>query len=208
MKNALRLSGGVLGWFALALQYVLVLIGPQGADPFTRTINFLSYNTILNNILVAAALTIPVLAPTSALGKFFSRPSVRTAITAYMIIVMAVVFFILRHLQTLSGLDFLCDIILHYVMPVVFFFDWLVFVRKDELLFKSAIVWLIYPIGYMAWSFLHGALTGFYPYPFLNVDEQGVAGVLKFEAGLIAIFLVLGLILVLVGRWIEHLTRP
>src|SRR5688572_20213401 len=175
MGNAFRISAGILGWTGLILQYALVLTGTLGADPITRTINFFSYNTIITNILVALALTLPIIAPQSALGQFFSRPAVRTAITAYVIIVMGVVYFILRHLTKLEGWDLVADVILHYVMPVLFVIDWLFLVSKQTLKVKDTLAWLIYPVVYMVWTFIHGAFSGFYPYPFLNGAELGNA---------------------------------
>ena len=133
MGKAFRMAAGILGWAALALQYALVLTGTLGADSFTRSVNFFSYFTILTNILAALALTLPWLAPQSALGKFFARPSVRTAIAAYIIIVMTIVYFVLRHLTDLQGWDFVADLLLHYVMPVLFVIDWLFLVPKQTL---------------------------------------------------------------------------
>lgn len=203
MGNAFRIAAGILGWAALLLQYALVLTGTLGADSFTRSINFFSFFTILTNILAALALTLPWLAPQSALGEFFSRPTVRTAISAYIIIVMAIVYFILRHLTNLQGWDFVVDLLLHYVMPVLFVIDWLFLVPKQTLKVSDTLGWLAYPVVYLVWTFIHGAYSGFYPYPFLNTSELGIARVLLNEAGLLVIFLVLGLILVSGGRLLD-----
>ena len=194
MAKVFRILGGLLGWFALALQYGLVMagdfnIGAFNTGAFTRTVNFFSYFTILTNILAALALTLPIIAPQSAFGQFFSRPTVRTAITAYIIIVMAVVYFILRHLTNLQGWDLVADVILHYVMPILFVIDWLFFVPKETLKPKDTFGWLTYPIAYLVWIFIHGAYAGFYPYPFLNNSELGIACVLLNEAGLLIVFL-------------------
>jgi hypothetical protein len=203
MGIAFRAAAGILGWMALALQYALVLTGTMGADPFTRSINFFSYFTILINILAALAFTLPWLAPRSALGEFFSRPSVRTAIAAFIIIVMTIVYFVLRHLTDLRGWDFVADFLLHYVMPVLFVIDWLVLVPKQTLKVKDTLGWLAFPIIYLIWTLIHGAFSGFYPYPFLNGAELGNARVLLNEAGLLVIFLVLGFILVSGGRVLD-----
>ena len=194
---------GTLGWMALTLQYALVLTGTLGADSFTRSINFFSYFTILTNILAALALTLPWLAPQSVPGRFFSRPSVRTAIVTYIIIVMTIVYFVLRHLTTLQGWNFVADLLLHYVMPVLFVIDWLFLVPKQALKLKDTIFWLTFPIIYLVWTFIHGAFSGFYPYPFLNGAELGNARVLLNEGGLLVIFLVLGFILVSAGRVLD-----
>ncbi len=197
------MAAGVFGWAALTLQYALVLAGAMGADPLTRSINFFSYFTVLVNIFAALALTLPWLAPHSMLGKFFARPSVRTAIAAYIIIVMTVVYFVLRHLTTLQGWDFVADILLHYVMPVLFVIDWLFLVPKQTLKMKDTIFWLAFPVIYLVWTFIHGAYSGFYPYPFLNGEKLGNARVLLNEAGLLVIFLVLGFVLVSGGRLLD-----
>ncbi len=202
------MAAGILGWAALSLQYVLVLTGTLGAGSFTRSVNFFSYFTILTNILAALALTLPWLAPQSALGKFFSRPSVRTAIAVYIIIVMTIVYFVLRHLTELQGWSFVADVLLHYVMPVLFVIDWLFLVPKRTLMMKDTIFWLAFPVIYLAWSFVHGAYSGFYPYPFLNNAELGIARVLLNEAGLLAMFLVLASILVSGGRLFDRYFEP
>lgn len=208
MAIAFRMAAGILGWAALILQYALVLTGTMGADSFTRSINFFSYFTILVNILAALALTLTWLAPQSAFGKFFARPTVRTAITAYIIIVMTIVYFVLRHLSNLQGWDFVADLLLHYVMPVLFVIDWLFLVPKQTLKLRDTLGWLAFPVIYLVWTFIHGATSGFYPYPFLDTDKLGIARVLLNEAGLLIVFLALGTILVAGGRLLDRRLRP
>jgi len=191
MAIVFRMAAGLLGWFALALQYGLVMAGDFDTDGITRTINFFSYFTILTNILAAMALTLPIITPQSAFGQFFSRPTIRTAITAYIIIVMTIVYFVLRHLTNLQGWDLVADVILHYVIPILFVIDWLFLVPKETLKAKDAAVWLAFPVVYLVWTFIHGAYSSFYPYPFLNVNELGLARVLLNEAGLLIVFLFL-----------------
>lgn len=120
---------------------------------------------------------------------------------------MAVVYFILRHLTNLTGWDLVPDVILHYVMPVLFIIDWLFFVPKESLKAKDGLVWLAFPIVYLVWTFIHGAYYGFYPYPFLNVGELGLTQALLNEAGLLVIFLILGLALVTGGRLFDKRLR-
>jgi hypothetical protein len=208
MEKAFRMAAGTLGWIALVLQYALVLTGTLGAGSFTRSINFFSYFTILTNILAALALTLAWLASQSALGEFLSRPTVRTVIAAYIIIVMTIVYFVLRHLTELQGWDFVADLLLHYVMPVLFVIDWLFLVPKQMLKMKDSFRWLAFPIIYLVWAFIHGTYSGFYPYPFLNGAELGNARVLLNEAGLLMIFLVLGFVLVSGGRLLDKLLKP
>ncbi|CAN0374417.1 unnamed protein product, partial [Phaeothamnion confervicola] len=118
-----------------------------------------------------------------------------------------IVYFVLRHLTNLQGWDFVADLLLHYVMPALFVIDWLFLVPKQTLKVSDSLGWLAFPVIYLVWTFIHGAYSGFYPYPFLNTSVLGIAGVLLNEAGLLVIFLVLGFILVTGGRLLDKRGR-
>jgi hypothetical protein len=203
MKSAFRLAAGILGFAALVLQYVMVLMGDIGAGPISRTINFFSFFTVLTNVLVVLAFLAPIAWPQTGLGTFFARPGVRTAIASYIIIVNAVVFFILRHLTNLQGLDFLTDLLLHYIMPALFVLDWVFLVPKETLKISHVAWWLVFPVIYLGWTFIHGAASGFFPYPFLNTTELGLVRVLINESLLLEVFLVLGFLLVTGGKMLR-----
>ena len=55
-------------------------------------------------------------------------------------------------------------------------------------------------MGYAGFSLLHAAVTGFYPYPVLEVTQLGYERVLLNMGVLTAAFAVLGLILVGIDR--------
>ena len=74
---------------------MLLRIDPELGDLIAGAIRLLSYFTILSNILVALAMTLPWAAPDSRLGRFFLEPSVRTAILVYIIIVAAIYHYLL-----------------------------------------------------------------------------------------------------------------
>ena len=66
----------------------------------------------------------------------------------------------------------------HCIAPALYLFDWLLFVPKGMLSSKSVPWWLLYPFGYAVYSLLHGAVTGFYPYHFLEATQLGYDRVL------------------------------
>ena len=113
---------------------------------------------------------------------------------------MTIVYFVLRHLTNLTGWDLVADVILHYVMPILLVIDWLFLVSKETLKTTDTFSWLAYPIVYLIWTYIHGAYSSYYPYPFLNNSEPGIARVLLNEAGLLIVFLILGFVLVTGGR--------
>jgi len=73
-------------------------------------------------------------------------------------------------------------------------------VPKGTLNFRSVFAWLVFPIAYGAWSLIHGAVTGFYPYPFLDVAKLGYEHVLRNMGALVLVFAVLGLGLIATDR--------
>src|SRR6478672_5659027 len=93
-------------------------------DLVTADIRFLSYFTDLSNVLVALAMTLPWLAPDTSLGRFFTRPSVRTAILAYIIIVAVLYHFVLAKLRNPEGWELVADTIEHIVAPALYLIDW------------------------------------------------------------------------------------
>jgi hypothetical protein len=191
-----------IAWFAITLQYYLIVRYKTEGDLVEAAIDLLAFFTMLSNILVALAMTLPWLAPESRLGAFFSRPSVRTAIASYIILVSAVYYTILRKLWNPEGWQLVADTLEHCVAPALYLIDWLVFVPKGTLRIKSVPWWLIFPVSYAFYSLINGAVTGYYPYPFLDVTKLGYDRVLLNMAVLTAAFAFLGLVLVGIDRMI------
>ena len=69
---------------------------------------------------------------------------------------------------------------------------------------KSLFSWLIYPFIYIILILIRGNYSDYYPYPFINVLNLGLKAVLINSFFLMILFLVLSLILVGIGKWIER----
>ncbi|HTE21734.1 MAG TPA: Pr6Pr family membrane protein [Candidatus Limnocylindria bacterium] len=167
-----RLVFGLLGLSAIATE-IVVLIGRGRFAPA----NFFSYFTIESNLFAACVLMLGGLMlargqKTSGLGML------RGAATLYMV-VTGLVFTLL--LSGIEGAEFTAvpwdNIVLHYMMPVVVFADWLVDPPKSRIAFKKALVWLAFPLAYFAYSLVRGHFTDWYPYPFMNPSEKGYISV-------------------------------
>src|SRR4030095_2997787 len=195
----IALIGAIIGWFAIIAQLYLIIINRVVSVPGTL-FRFFSYFTIDTNILIALCLTFIFLGSKSRLGKLLSNPTTITALTVYIIIVGIVYNTILRLTWNPQGLQMVVDEILHSVIPVLFIIFWVIFVPTEGLKYKQAFSWLIYPLVYMLYAIIHGAITKFYPYMFVDVTRHGYGKVLS-NAGLIlfAIF-VLSLILIATGK--------
>lgn len=201
--KAYRTIAAVIAWAALVGQYWLMTKGQPPGEVLVRTVNFFSYFTILTNLLAALALTLPVLAPDSV-GRWWGRPAVRGGITVCIAVVMVVYHLVLRGIWEPQGLQKVVDYTLHYVDPLLFILDWLLFAPKGTLRWRNAIGWLAFPAVFGIWTLGHGALSGFYPYPFMEVTALGYPAVLANMAAMVLGFLIPGLLLVgldgLLGR--------
>ncbi|HEU5168347.1 MAG TPA: Pr6Pr family membrane protein [Chitinophagaceae bacterium] len=193
------LIGAIIGWSAIIAQLYLIITNRVVSIPGT-VFRFFSYFTIDTNILVALCFTFIFLGNQSRPGKLFTKATTITALTVYIIIVGIVYNTILRLTWNPQGLQMVVDEILHSVIPVLFILFWVIFVPIEGLKYKHAFSWLIYPLVYMLYAVIHGAITNFYPYMFVDVTRHGYGKVLS-NAGLIvfAIF-VLSFILIATGK--------
>jgi hypothetical protein len=193
--------GAVLGWFALALQLYLMLLKVPAGQMLGTVITFFSFFTILINILVALVLTVAGLRP--GRGQWFHRPSVQAGTAVYIAIVGCSYQLLLRHLWNPQGAQWLADILLHSVIPLVYILYWLLFAPRTGLRWKDALAWLVCPAVYFVYVLARGALIGIYPYPFVDVTALGYAGVFVSAGIFLLVFLGTGLLIVAVGRWIR-----
>jgi hypothetical protein len=204
IRDGYRAIAGGITLLAVVAQYFQVVQGDSGAALFTATINFFSFFTILSNVLAAAALLIPLIWPSSSAGQFLARPSVRTAIAGYIIMVGVVYFLLLHDLSHATGARLYFERALHYLTPPLFVLDWLLFIPKSDVPWTVGIESLAFPAAYAAWTLAHGAIADWYPYPFLDVAKLGYPRTLLNIAGLVFAFLVLELALVGCGRLMQH----
>lgn len=192
-------TGAIITWFAVICQFILMMAN-RVMPAFATIIKFFSFFTILTNILVALCFTFLLMKPVSRWKRFYVRQNALTAIAVYITVVGLVYNLILRHLWNPQGLQRLVDELLHTVIPIFFIIYWLNFVRKDQLKWKDVWPWLIYPFVYLLYTLARGALTGQYPYPFIDVKQHGYASVLTNSVVLFIAFIVLSLAFLAIAK--------
>ena len=201
MATPYRTLFAVVGWTALVVEFVLMVWGQSGWNLAARVVNYFSFFTILTNILVALALTGPLLTRSRRLASWSASEGVRAAVTLYIVVVGLIYHFLLApSWRPTSSADLLANIALHYVMPVAFLIDWLAFTPKGRLRWIDPVKWLIYPVLYGAWTVAHGLTTHWWPYDFVNVDKLGWPGFAVSAVGTAAFFLIVGLVVVALDR--------
>lgn len=193
MKKTLALLFALTGWFAVVTQYVLMLQNNETSLAET-TIRFFSFFTILSNILVAGYFTSQVL------QKKENRPGFLTAVTLYITVVGLVYNIVLRSIWTPTGIQKLVDELLHSVIPVVTIIYWAMYEKKSAVQWKQIPGWLVYPAVYFIYIIVRGNFSGFYPYPFVNVTELGIARVFMNAGILVLVFAGLAALFTGVGK--------
>lgn len=184
---------------SITLQYALSLrLASATEEPGMATLRFFSYFTILSNLLAAFA-TASALWNAAALA-FFRRPATKGAIASYIGVTGLVYFSILRHLWQPQGAQWWADAGLHYASPVLYVAWWAFGVRHSGLPWRTVVGWLAFPAAYLLWVFLRGACAKEYPYPFIDLGRLGWAATLRNAAGVLALFVGLGAVLVAVDR--------
>jgi hypothetical protein len=94
----------------------------------------------------------------------------------------------------------LVDELLHSVIPVYFVLFLFIFVPGKDLKWKNAFPWLTYPILYMVYAMIFGAVTKFYPYPFVDVNKLGYRKALTNSMTVLAFIFLLSLALIGIGK--------
>jgi len=164
--------GAALAWFAVAAQFYLILVN-RVLPVFETIIKFFSYFTILTNIIVALCFTALLIKQDSKRGNFLSQPKVLTATAVYITVVGIVYNLVLRSVWNPQGLQLIVDELLHSFIPTLFVLYWWIFAPKNELQWKDALRWLLYPLTYFIYILIRGKFSGQYPYPFIDVGNLG-----------------------------------
>ncbi|WP_156969617.1 Pr6Pr family membrane protein [Knoellia subterranea] len=189
-----HLLTATVAWVALVLQLVLVFRGGHVLDEIapaplgTRLIRFISYFTVLSNLLVAATTT------TLAAGQT-RYPTWWKVLRLNAIVCIAVTgvvhWFLLRPLLDLHSADLVADKLLHLVVPALAVIGWLAFGPRGLVDRTHLLPSLAFPIGWLVYTLIRGAIVDWYPYPFLDVNLHGYAGALAACAGVAVLFLAL-----------------
>lgn len=186
--------------FKTIYRITLILIGIYGLYlnfKMGNIYNLLHYYTILSNILVIVFFTY----------LLFSKKDhilFKSATTMCIILTFLVFHFVLR--PTMFSMDnTYCllspsNLIVHYIIPIMTFIDYLIFDIKGKLKNFYPLLWAIIPYVYFIIMTINGALgytfydDTHYPYFFMDYDALGVGKVLINVLLLTLFYILLGYI--------------
>jgi hypothetical protein len=198
---------------ALTIQIALLFTGGQDVNSFqdtadeslpTRFVRLFSFFTIQSNLFVlgtSIALAISIRRD----GRLWRI--LRLDALLGIIITGLVYETILAQLIHPTGWALAATIGFHYISPWATLIGWLLFGPRPRMTWMTVLLGFIWPIAWLVYTFVHGAVTGWYPYPFLDVATIGMADSLRNSGVILLIGVVIAIVLKLIDRFVPSLVR-
>jgi len=215
MRAARLWFGGIAAVVAgaLIIQLVLVFTGGQDVNTFMpttkqslgmRLVSLFSYFTIQSNLFV--------LGTSFALAVSIRRDGLLWRVLRFdailgIIITGLVYETILAPLVHPTGWALAATIGFHYISPWATLLGWLVFGPRPRMSWFVMLLTMIWPAAWLVYTFVRGALTGWYPYPFLDVTAIGYAASFRNCAVILAIAIGIAALLTVLDRRLPALVQ-
>jgi len=191
-----RIIFTVLSWFTIIAGAVNYTITTGELLPWFN--GFKSF-TMQTNLMVTVWLTLAII--------FHNKPEtlekimgpLKGAFTLYITVTFLFFAVLLSWMYSPTGFAAFSNLVLHYITPIAFIIDWALTENRKRYKWSYMLYWIIYPIGYLVFAFIHGIFTGNYLYYFLDVTIFGILimGVISLLVGVGIIF---GCIYIFVNR--------
>jgi hypothetical protein len=144
----------------------------QGVGIAVRLGRLVSYFTIESNLLVLATAVMLVLSPDRD-GRLWRVLRLDALLG---IVITGLVFgLVLAPLVHPTGLGAWVNAGFHYFSPWWTLAGWLLFGPRPRIGWPTVAWAFAWPVAWIGYTFIHGAVTGWYPYPFLNAHTHGYA---------------------------------
>lgn len=198
---------------SLVIQLTLIFLGGQdtnsgssgqGESLATRLVRLFSYFTIQSNLLVlvtSLALALDVWRD----GRLWRV--LRLDALLGIVITGLVYETILAPLVHLEGWALAATVGFHYISPWATLIGWLIFGPRPRLSWRACVASFVWPLLWLVYTFVHGAVTDWYPYPFLDVTAIGLAASVRNSAVVLLIGVLIAVTLTLLDKRLPSVIR-
>ncbi len=131
------------------------------------------------------------------------EPRIPFALAAALVIIAAVYHALLASMHHPEGFEWWTNIAHHTLVPAGGVLWWLLFSRDSLVGWRSLPIVTLVPIIYGAFALAHGAVTGFYPYFFIDLPSLGWGMVLLNMFGLALLFMAVAALLLAIRKIIR-----
>ncbi len=172
--------------------------------------NFYVYFTNLSNYMCIGIMFAELIQ--TVRKKENSYTSILPALKFMGIISILLTFFVFNFLladeNTLQNNLSISNVLLHQVLPLMYVADWFLFYEHKKLKWYYPLLSVIIPLVYVGFIFIRAEIMNgvgylIYPYFFLNVNDIGWSGVLRWIGILLITFVIMGYAFVLIDRFIK-----
>ncbi|HUW91070.1 MAG TPA: Pr6Pr family membrane protein [Candidatus Nanopelagicaceae bacterium] len=183
-----------LTFIASAVNYALNI------GPILEWFNGFKSFTYQTNLLITIWLTLAILWHNKPETLEKITGPLKGAFTLYITITFIFFAVLLAPLYQPTGFAAFSNVVLHYLTPIAFIIDWILTETKLRYKWSYLPYWIIYPLCYLVFAFIHGTFTGDYLYFFLDINVLGILGYFVFVSILITAGLVLGCLYIAINR--------
>lgn len=207
MGRFLQIAGLVAGLAGLVLQFCVTLPASMeaGRGLLGSVVFYFSFFTILTNIGAVLVHTALLSATGYAWLPAFAGSRMRAGVAVSITLVSIVYAAVLAPLWQPQGFFLLCDVLLHYVTPVLFVLWWLMSGADGRTRWSDISWWMLYPVAYLAYALARAPLAGEVPYPFLDIAKNGAKSVALAALAITALFLAISVVAVLADHAVARL---
>jgi hypothetical protein len=133
--------------------------------------NFFSFFTIQSNVLAAVTLIGVEVSAGTAVGAFarWARGGVTLFMTMTGLIYAVLLAPVAADVST--QLDWV-NAVLHVIAPIVLLGDWILEPDRPAPDPARALWWLAFPVAWLVYTFVRGAVVDWYPYPFMDPRDD------------------------------------
>lgn len=196
---------------ALLLRFSITTFGDasqaSGESLLTRWLHYFSFFTIQSNIVcLVAALAVVRGATLDSPGQRALRLASLMGITVTCIVFIVM----LAKDSNETGASQVANVLLHYVSPPLVVGSWLAFGPDTGLRFSDIPRVMIWPVLWVIYTLIAGAVSGWYPYGFVDAAAHGYPDVLASVALIFAFAIATAGFYILAARlrWHRRLTAP
>jgi hypothetical protein len=200
-KSRLGGNAAIRAYRAILAIAVLVAIAYQVGKGLEHSgysaTDYFSYFTELSNLFAAAIFLYGAVRPTGA--RSHTLELLRGAAVVYML-TTGIVYMVLLSGHAVSYPW--VNTIVHQIMPVAVALDWLIDPPHMRLELRQTMLWMSFPLAYVAYTLVRGAIVDWYPYFFVDPRRDG--GYLLVAGDCVAVGLGIAALIVAttwVGNW-------
>lgn len=162
--------------------------------------NMFSYFTIQTNLLVLFWLAIALIYRNHDKRPKIMHPIIHGAICLYISGTFVIFAIFLSPYYQPTGIEAISNILMHYIVPVAFIVEWFITESNTEYKYSYLPYYTIYPFGYVIFTAIRGAFTGFYPYYFFDLSMITIIDLAINVFLLFVLFTIMGSIYIAINR--------